>query len=105
VIAAFVMGAMVATQGAAFADKPDGPVIGPGPFLCPVVGNETAAANNGQEWFGVNAGLSFFPGNNQAGLHANYKAFNKLNPPFSPGPGGGNSDWSPIWPGDFVFPG
>lgn len=100
VIATLVVGGMVATQGTAFAGTPDGPASGPnGEFLCPAVGNANAAAHNGQEWFGIASGdYSFLPGNNQAGAHANWNALNPLDPSQSPGPGGGNSDWSPIWP-------
>jgi hypothetical protein len=82
------------------AERPSGPV-GPGsggPFLCPIVGNETAAAHNGQGWGMAYAGYTFLPGNNQAGAHANWHSLNTLGPGESPGPGMGNSDWSPIWP-------
>ena len=41
---------------------------------------------------------TFLPGNNQAGAHANANALNTLPATESPGPGNGNSDWSPIWP-------
>ncbi len=84
-------------SGTALADKnnPDGN------FLCPIVGNQTAADANGQGWSGVGAGYTFFPhdGNNQAGAHANNHAINAEGPGTSPGPGGGNTEWSPIWPG------
>jgi hypothetical protein len=70
------------------------------PFLCPAVGNETAADANGKGWNGLpNENYTFIPGNNQAGEHANSNALNTLGPSESPGPGAGNSDWSPIWPG------
>jgi hypothetical protein len=74
------------------------------PFLCPVVGDGVlnADAHNGDN--GVSAinppvGTSFFPGSNRAGAHANPNAHNPLNPDTAPPPGGGNSDFSPIWPG------
>lgn len=70
------------------------------PFLCPAVGHGVLNAPN-LGAFEIAAGYSFFPadGNNQAGAHANEKAINPEGPGTSPGPGGGNSDWSPIWPG------
>jgi hypothetical protein len=76
------------------------PGVGPnGEFLCPAVGNATAAAHNGQEWGSLpNENFTFLPGNNQAGNHADENALNTEGPADSPGPGGGNSDWSPIWP-------
>ena len=97
-VATVVVSGMAATQGAALAGAP--PVVGPGDgaFLCPAVGNENAAGHNGQEWFPINAGYSFLPGHNQAGAHASENAHNAEGPADSPGPGGGNSDWSPIWP-------
>lgn len=116
VIATVVLGAMVATQAAAFASPPDGPAKGPnGEFLCPAVGDGVANADvqNGDNGVAlINDGnpigsgdFSFLPGNNQAGAHANSKALNTENPDASPGPGGGNSDWSPIWPADNPDPG
>lgn len=106
VAATFVVGGMIATQGAALAD----PAFGPnGEFLCPAVGNETAAEANGR--FGglpgveVDGKYTFLPGNNQAGANANSKALNTENPGEGNVPGGGNSDWSPIWPGDNPDPG
>jgi hypothetical protein len=74
-------------------------VAGADPFLCPAVGNETAAQANGKGWGELpNDSYTFIPGNNQAGEHANENALNTLGPSESPGPGNGNSDWSPIWP-------
>ena len=71
------------------------------PFLCPAVGNATAAEANGKGWGPLpNDNFTFIPGKNQAGAHANENALNTLGPGESPGPGGGNSDWSPIWPGE-----
>jgi len=100
VTVALVAGALFGTQAVAFAGPPEGPATGPnGEFLCPAVGNETAAAHNGQGWGGLpNGNYTFLPGNNQAGANANANALNTLDPASSPGPGGGNSDWSPIWP-------
>ena len=70
------------------------------PFLCPAVGNETAAEANGKGWGELpNDNYTFLPGKNKAGEHANSNALNTLGPGESPGPGNGNSDWSPIWPG------
>ena len=74
------------------------------PFLCPVVGDGVlnADANNGDN--GVSTitppvGTSFLPGNNQAGAKSNPQAHNALGPGDpDAGPGGGNSDFSPIWP-------
>jgi hypothetical protein len=97
VIVSIVVSVLVATAGIASA----------APFLCPIVGDgvSNADANNGDN--GVSnigplegsGGASLLPGNNQAGANANPNAFNTQNPDTSPGPGGGNSDWSPIWPG------
>ncbi len=100
VIATLVVGGMVATQGTALAADP---------FLCPVVGDgvANADANNGDNGVAlINGGaplpgsdaFSFVPGNNQAGTNSNPLAHNTLGPGASPGPGDGNSDWSPIWP-------
>jgi hypothetical protein len=81
----------------AFAAAPD--VVGPGdgPFLCPSVGQGVLnhRPDAGQL---PNGSYTFLPGNNQAGAHANENALNTLPASQSPGPGGGNSDWSPIWP-------
>lgn len=101
VVVALVVGVMAATQAVALAGPPEGPATGPnGEFLCPAVGNETAAEHNGQGWGELpNDNYTFLPGNNQAGANANPNALNELGPGDSPGPGGGNSDWSPIWPG------
>jgi hypothetical protein len=99
----FVLGVLTAAQGVAAADPATGPN---GEFLCPAVGNATAADANGKGWGALpNGNFTFLPGNNQAGANANSKALNTENPPDSPGPGGGNSDWSPIWPGDNPDPG
>lgn len=88
--------AFVLTATGASAD----PGVGPnGEFLCPAVGNETAAEANGKGWGELpNGNYTFLPGNNQAGNHANSNALNTEGPGDSPGPGNGNSDWSPIWP-------
>ena len=89
--------AMAATAGIASAAQPDGPATGPsGQFLCPAVGqgvpHATGTLASGQQ--------TFLPGNNQAGAHANANALNTANPGTTAGPGAGNSDWSPIWPGE-----
>jgi hypothetical protein len=103
---AVIAAAFVAMQASALAAPPDGPV-GPadGAFLCPAVGHgvEIADANNGDNGVSVigpiaSGDQSFLPGNNQAGAHANPNAHNTEGPGTSPGPGDGNSDWSPIWP-------
>jgi hypothetical protein len=107
-VVGLVAGGLVATSDLAFADQPEGPATGPqGQFLCPIVGDgvDTADDHNGDN--GVSnigplpgsGGASLLPGNNQAGPHANTSALNPEGPGTSPGPGDGNSDWSPIWPG------
>lgn len=75
------------------------------PFLCPVVGDgvlvaDAANGDNGVEAITPPVGTSLLPGKNKAGEKANPNAHNAL-PPSDPnaGPGGGNSDFSPIWPG------
>ena len=110
VVGALVSGGLLIASGVAAAAQPDGPATGPsGQFLCPAVGDgvTNADAHNGAN--GVdNTGTiasgqqTFLPGNNQAGAHANSNALNTDNPDTTAGPGGGNSDWSPIWPGDAV---
>jgi len=72
-------------------------------FLCPVVGDGVLNADSHNGDNGVSAitppvGTSLLPGKNQAGAKANWHAYNTLGPDASPGPGGGNSDFSPIWP-------
>jgi hypothetical protein len=107
VVAAVACAAVLTTAGIASAAKPDGPATGPqGQFLCPAVGDGVIAADaaNGDH-SEVNTGTinsgqqTFLPGNNQAGAHANDNSLNTDNPDTTAGPGGGNSDWSPIWPG------
>jgi hypothetical protein len=100
-VLSLVMVGMLATVSVVGADPPPkDPFLGPPAFLCPAVGNANAAAHNGQGWFPIASGdYSFFPGNNQAGLHANENGYNAEGPGASPGPGGGNNEWSPIWPG------
>jgi hypothetical protein len=88
---------MVFGTGSALAAAPD--VVGPGsgPFLCPSVGQ--GVTNNRPDAGQLPDGsYTFLPGNNQAGAHANANALNTLPASQSPGPGNGNSDWSPIWP-------
>lgn len=102
-VAAF-SAAMFGGSAIASADAPDGPV-GPGDadaFLCPVVGDGVynADANNGDN--GVSAitiasGASFFPGNNQAGAHADSNSYSSEGPGTSEGPG--DPGFTPIWPG------
>lgn len=88
---------MVLGTGTALAAAPDVVGGGNGPFLCPSVGagilNHTPDA--GQLPSG---GYTFLPGHNQAGAVVNENALNTLPAGESPGPGDGNSDWSPIWP-------
>ncbi len=97
--------AVLAMSVSALAAPPD--VVGPGDgsFLCPAVGDgvTNADAHNGLN--GVSAigpigsgDQSFLPGHNQAGAKSNPTADNTQGPGTSPGPGDGNSDWSPIWP-------
>ena len=108
VVAVMASAAVIATAGIASAAQPSGPATDPdGQFLCPAVGAgvTNADAHNGDH--GVdNTGTiasgqqTFLPGNNQAGAHADSNALNTDNPGTTAGPGGGNSDWSPIWPGN-----
>lgn len=103
---AVVTAALMAMSASALAAN-NGPV-GPGDadaFLCPAVGHGVTNADarngdNGVSTIGpIGSGdQSFLPGNNQAGAHANNQAVNPEGPGTSPGPGNGNSDWSPIWP-------
>lgn len=104
VVLGVVVGVFLATQAVALAVT-----AGDGVFLCPAAGNATAAAHNGQGWMelgGDPGKFSFAPGNNQAGLHVprDNPPLNTQNPGDSPGPGGGNSDWSPLWPGNNAVP-
>ena len=89
---------MVFGTGSALAAAPA--VVGPGdgPFLCPSVGQGVLNHNPGAGGPLPGDRYTFLPGNNQAGAHANVNALNTLPAPESPGPGNGNSDWSPIWP-------
>lgn len=96
---------VLAMQASALAAPPD--VVGPenGSFLCPAVGHGVTNADarngdNGVSTIGpIGSGdQSFLPGNNQAGAKSNPTAHNAEGPVTSPGPGDGNSDWSPIWP-------
>lgn len=99
VLLAFALVALLAFSAApAAAAAPD--VVGPGSggaFLCPDVG---AGVLNHRPDAGqlASGGYTFLPGHNQAGAKANMNAHNTLGPGESPGPGNGNSDWSPIWP-------
>lgn len=106
VLLSAIVVAFAAVQGAALAAPPDGPV-GPenGAFLCPAVGDGVANgdAHNGDNGVSVigpiaSGNYSFLPGNNQAGAQSNVNGHNAEGPGTSPGPGGGNPDWSPIWP-------
>jgi hypothetical protein len=93
VVAAF----LVLGSGTALAAAPD--VVGPGngPFLCPSVGQ--GVTNHRPDAGQLPDGsYTFLPGHNQAGANANENALNTLPASQSPGPGNGNSDWSPIWP-------
>jgi hypothetical protein len=79
-------------------------VAGAAPFLCPIVGDGVvnADAHNGDhgvEHIEPAAGTSLLPGNNQAGANANSQAHNTSNPDNPDAGPGGNSDFSPIWPG------
>jgi hypothetical protein len=103
-----VVGALAVMSGTAFADKPEGPATGSqGQFLCPIVGDGVSNADahngaNGVSDIGPLPGsgdASLLPGNNQAGAQADTSALNPEGPETSPGPGDGNSEWSPIWPG------
>ncbi len=77
-----------------------------GAFLCPVVGDGVNVADghngdNGVSAIGIADGTSFFPAGdaNQAGANANENALNTDNPDVAGSGPGGNSDFSPIWPG------
>ena len=75
-------------------------VVGGGgetPFICVAVG---AGVLNHRPDAGAlpNDNYTFLPGHNQAGAHVNANGVNPEGPGVSPGPGNGNSDWSPIWP-------
>ena len=89
---------MVFGTGSALAAAPD--VVGPGngPFLCPSVGQGVLNHNPDAGGPLPGGGYTFLPGNNQAGAHADANSLNTLPAGESPGPGNGNSDWSPIWP-------
>ena len=100
-VVALAAAGFLGVQSAALAGAP--PVVDGsdgGAFLCPAVGNDTAAENNGQGWGGPlpNDNYTFLPGHNQAGANADSNSNNTLGPGDSPGPGGANSDWSPLWP-------
>ncbi len=102
-IALTVLAGVIAGPGIASADD------GNGAFLCPVVSDSVALvadANNGDN--GVSTisppvGTSFQPGNgdnlNQAGANANHTAQNTSGPGDAEAGPGGNSDYTPIWPG------
>ncbi len=95
---------LLTLEAAAWADTGEGEF---GEFLCPAVANATAALASDQIGgeLGDTGNYTFLPGNNQAGAHVPSKALNTEGPGASPGPGDGNSDWSPIWPGDNPDPG
>ncbi len=108
VVVAIVAGSIFATSAVALADPPEGPATGPqGQFLCPIVGAGVINADaqngdNGVSNIGPLPGsgaASLLPGNNQAADHVPNNALNPEGPGTSLGPGSGNSDWSPIWPG------
>jgi len=72
-------------------------------FLCPVVGDGVLNADSHNGDNGVAAiqppvGISFLPGNNQAGANANDNAYNSDGPGNPDAGPGGNPDFSPIWP-------
>ena len=102
---AAIAATVLAMQATALAAPPE--VVGPenGAFLCPAVGHgvEIADANNGDNGVSTigpiaSGDQSFLPGRNQAGANSNPQSHNAEGPGTSPGPGGGNTDWSPIWP-------
>ncbi len=97
-LAAIALTVVALSATPAFAAAP--PVVGGDgttPFLCVNVG---AGVLNHRPDAGLlgSGGYTFLPGHNQAGAHANMNAVNPQGPAASPGPGNGNSDWSPIWP-------
>ena len=96
-----VLVGVIASTTVALAAAP--PVVGHGdgttPFLCPAVGSGVLNSPLGAGALPNTDGkYTFLPGHNQAGDHANPDSFNTLSPGQTPGPGNGNSDWSPIWP-------
>ena len=101
-ILSLVVVGLLGTSSIALADPPD--VVGPPEpgeegtaFLCPAVGK--GVLNHRPDVGALpNDNYTFLPGHNQAGAHANENGHNALGPGDSPGPGKGNSDWSPIWP-------
>lgn len=97
-LAAMVVAVLAISATPAFAGAP--PVVdgsGGSAFLCPDVG---AGVLNHRPDAGqlASGGSTFLPGHNQAGANADVNAQNTLGPGASPGPGDGNSDWSPLWP-------
>ena len=98
-ILSLIVVGLVGTTSIALADAP--PVVGhdsPGyGFLCPAVGDGVLNApfDTGTLYSGDQ---TFLPGHNQSGAYVNPNATNTLGGDASPGPGDGNSDWSPMWP-------
>jgi hypothetical protein len=91
-IALFLVGAILAVSTSASAA-----------FLCPVVGDGVKNADERNGDNGVKAilppvGTSLLPGNNQAGEHANPKAYNTDGPGNPDAGPGKNPNFSPIWP-------
>lgn len=99
-IAVALIAVLAVGASTAFAAAP--PVVdgsGGTAFLCPAVG---AGVLNHRPDAGslpnTDGKYTFLPGHNQSGAHANPNSNNTLSPGETPGPGDGNSDWSPIWP-------
>jgi len=100
---------LLATAGVALANAPE--VVAPtmqgydnGPFNCPAIGAAGAmkAADKNPNLLhplGESGYYTLLPGHNQAGLHANYHAWNGVSAYESRGPVL-DENWSPIWPSD-----
>jgi hypothetical protein len=70
-------------------------------FLCPIVGEGVLKnGRGGHDVIEPPAGTSFFPGDNQAGDHANENAINRNGGPDLPenNPHDGTPGYTPIWP-------
>ena len=101
VVTVLAIGGVMGTAAVASAAPGD-------PFLCPVVGDgvvnaDTHNGDNGVKVInfpdGPPVGISFLPGNNQAGANANSNAHNTDGPGNPDAGPGHNPDFSPIWPG------
>ncbi len=96
ILLAALLAMLVFTVAPAAAAAP--PVVGDdgGAFLCVDAG--LGVLNNHGGNVLPSGGVTFLPGHNQAGAHADSNSYNADSAADSPGPGNGNTDWSPIWP-------